>query len=141
MRMRKLLIVGLVLLTATVGLAQSAKLKGKVVDSDGLIMPSVSVKVYQGNKVVKESMTTNSGDFEIAVNPGDYKLEVTAPDFETNSQQIKVTANLAPITVKMALGGIATNVDVTEDANAVSLDADSSLSTTTLSGDSIAELP
>src|SRR5438552_44583 len=126
MQMRKLLIVGLILLTATVGFAQSAKLKGKVVDSDGLIMPGSTVKVYQGTKVVKELKTTATGDFEVAINPGDYKLEVSAPDFETQTQAVKVTANLAPVTIKLALATVATTVDVTEDANAVSLDADSS---------------
>jgi len=142
MRMRKLLVVGLILLTATVGFAQSAKIKGKVLDTSGLIMPGVTVKAMQGTKVVKEGITTATGDFELAVNPGDYKVEVSAPDFETQTVSFKATAaNQPAITVKLALAMIATAVDVTEDSGAVSLDADSSLSTTTLAGDSISELP
>src|SRR6476659_7154147 len=142
MRMRKLLVVGLILLTATIGFAQSAKIRGKVLDTSGLIMPGVTVKALQGNKVVKEGITTATGDFELAVNPGDYKLEVSAPDFMTQTVSVKVTAaNMAPVTVKMALAMITTAVDVTDDTGAVSLDADSSLSTTTLAGDAIAELP
>ena len=43
MRMRKFLIVGLILLTATVGFAQSAKLRGKVLDSSGLIMSGAQI--------------------------------------------------------------------------------------------------
>ena len=140
-QMRKLFIFGLILLTATVGLAQTARLRGKVLDSSGLIMPGATVKVYQGDKLVKEGTSNATGEFDIQVNPGDYKLEVGAADFETKSQMVKVTPNLAPISVSLNLAIIATNVDVTENSNAVSLDADSSLSTTTLSGDSIAELP
>jgi hypothetical protein len=141
MQMRKLIIVGLILLTASVGLAQSAKLKGKVLDSSGLIMPGVAVKVYQGTNVVKEGTTTATGDFEFAVNPGDYTLEVSADDFETHKEAVKATANFAPLTISMTLAVLATNVDVVEDAGAVSLDADSSLSTTTLKGDTLTELP
>ncbi len=141
MQMRKVLIAGLILLTATVGFAQSAKLKGKVLDSSGLIMPGASVKVYQGDKVVKEGTTTATGEFDIAVNPGDYKLEVTAPDFETSVQTVKVTPTMAPIDVTMNLAVMTTNVDVTDDGATVSLDADSSLSTTTLSGDTLSDLP
>jgi len=110
-------------------------------DSSGLIMPGVTVKLYQANKVVKESLTTATGDFDIALNPGDYRLEVIAPDFETINQEVKVAANMQPLSINMTLAVLATNVDVTENTNAVSLDADSSLSTTTLSGDSLAELP
>jgi len=140
-QMRKLFIFGLILLTATVGLAQTARLRGKVLDSSGLIMPGATVKVYQGDKLVKEGTSNATGEFDIQVNPGDYKLEVGAPDFETKTQMIKVTPNLAPISVSLNLAILATNVDVTENSNAVSLDSDSSLSSTTLSGDTIAELP
>ncbi len=141
MQMRKLIIVGLILLTASVGFAQSAKLKGKVLDSSGLIMPGVSVKVYQKDKIVKEGTTSATGDFEIAINPGDYQLEVIAEDFATVRQPVKVTPNLAPLTIAMTLAVLSTNVDVVEETNAVSLDADSSLSTTTLKGDALTELP
>src|SRR5262245_59579823 len=141
MRMRKLFIFGLILLTATVGLAQSARLRGKVLDSSGLIMPGATVKVYQGDKLVKEGITGATGDFDISINAGDYKLEIAAPDFETKTQMVKVTPNLAPLSVSLTLAVLATNVDVTETSTGVSVDADSSLSTTTLSGDAIAELP
>src|SRR5262249_2234529 len=62
-------------------------------------------------------------------------------DFATQNQDLKVTANLAPLTFKLDLAVIATNVDVTDDAASVSVDADASLSATTLAGDSISELP
>ena len=70
MRMRKLLTVGLMLLTATIGFAQSARLRGKVLDKDGLIMPGATVKVYQGSKLVVEGTSSNTGDFELTVSKG-----------------------------------------------------------------------
>src|SRR5215471_21157831 len=139
--MRKLLLAGFILLIATVGFAQATKVRGKVLDSSDLIMPGATVKIYQGNKVIQETTTSNTGDFEVSVAPGNYKIEVSAPDFATQTQDLKVAANLAPLTFKLDLAVIATNVDVTDDGSAVSVDADSSLSTTTLSGDSINELP
>jgi len=141
MRMAKLFIVGFILLTASVSLAQSARLKGKVQDTSGLIMPGATIKVYQGNKVIKETTSTATGDFDVPVAPGDYKLEVSAPDFETHTEEVKVTPALAPLTVTMSLAVITTNVDVTDNVVAVSVDTDSSLSATTLNGDSITELP
>ena len=133
MQMRKFLIVGLILLTATVGFAQATKVRGKVLDSSGLIMPGATVKIYQGNKLVQEGTTSNTGDFELSVAAGNYKIEVSAPDFATKTQDVKVAANLAPLTFKLDLAVLATNVDVTDDAVAVSVDSDSSLSTTTRS--------
>src|SRR5215831_5797234 len=140
-QMRKLLLVGLILLVTTAGFAQSTRVRGKVFDSSDLIMPGASVKIYQGNKVIQETTSSNTGDFELSLAPGTYKIEVSAPDFATKTQELKVTANLAPLSFKLDLAVIATNVNVTDDAVAVSVDADSSLSATTLSGDSIAELP
>lgn len=141
MKMRKLLIVGLILLTATISLAQNARVRGKVMDSSGLIMPGATVKVLQGAKVVKEGVSNATGDFDLTVSPGDYTLEVSAPDFGTLKQPVKVVVNLPPLAIKLELAGLETNVDVTENTNAISLDADSSLTTTTLSGNALAELP
>jgi len=139
--MRKLLIIAIILMTAAGGFAQSARLKGKVLDATGLIMPGAKLKIYQGNKVVKEASTNATGDFDIPIPPGDYKLEVAAPDFETHTEDVKLTPTTPPLAITMSLAVIATNVDVTDNAVAVSVDPDSSLSSTTLSGDSITELP
>jgi hypothetical protein len=141
MRMRNLLTLLLTLFIASASFAQSAKVKGRVMDSTGSIMPSVQVKVYQADKIVSEGMTDAMGDFELPVNPGDYKLEVVAPDFNTYSEMVKVTADMAPLSVTMQLATIAQNVDVTETRNEISIDSDSSLSTTVLRRDFIDALP
>src|SRR5579884_772459 len=140
--MRKLFLAGFIMLITTVGFAQSAKIKGKVLDSSDLIMPGASVKVYQGNKIIQEATSSNTGDFEVSLPPGSYKVEVSASDFATQTQDVKVTAaNTPPLTFKLTLAVITTAVDVTDSAAAVSVDVDSSLSSTTLGGDTINELP
>ncbi len=112
-----------------------------MLDSSDLIMPGATIKVSQGNKVVSQGTSSNTGDFEFAVAPGNYKIEVSAPDFAAQTQDVKVAANMPVLTFKLALAVIATNVDVTDSSVAVSVDADSSLSSTTLGGDTINELP
>jgi hypothetical protein len=110
-------------------------------DSTGSIMPGVQVKVYQGDSVVKEGVTNDTGEFEIAVNPGDYKLEIAAPDFNTYTEMVRVTPDSPPLSVTMQLAVIAQNVEVTETRNEISIDSDSSLQTTVLKQDFIDALP
>src|SRR5438094_8346748 len=107
MRMRNLLTLLLTLLVASATFGQSAKVKGRVMDTSGSVMPGVQVKVSQADKVVKEGLTDNMGDFEIPVNPGDYKLEIIAPDFNTHSEIVKVTPDLTPLNVTMELATMA----------------------------------
>src|SRR5215813_7586602 len=141
MRMRNLLALLLVLLVSITGSAQSAKLKGRVMDSSGSIMPGVQVKLYQGDKVVQQALSTDMGEFELAVNPGDYKLEVTAPDFNTYTEMVKISGDTGPLAVTMQLATVAQNVEVTETRNEISIDSDSSLQTTVLKQDFIDTLP
>src|SRR5437868_7118650 len=141
MRMRNLLTLFLTLLIASATFAQSAKVKGKVMDTSGSIMPGVQVKLYQGDKVVGQGLTTGTGEFELPANPGDYKLEVTAPDFNTFTEMVKVTPDMAALAVTMELASISQNVEVTETRNEISIDSDSSLQTTVLGKDFIDALP
>jgi hypothetical protein len=141
MRMRNLLSLLLTLLIASATFAQSAKVKGRVMDSTGSIMPGVQVKVSQADAVVKEGLTDAMGEFDIPVNPGEYKLEVVAPDFDTHTEMVRVTPDMGPLAVTMQLAIIAQNVEVTETRNQISIDSDSSLSTTVLGRDFIDALP
>src|SRR5215471_4980671 len=127
MRMRNLLSLLLTLLVAAATFAQSAKIKGRVMDGSGSVMPGVQVKIYQGDNVVQQGTTDNMGDFEISINPGDYKLEVTAPDFNSFTEMVKVAPDMSPLAVTMQLATIAQNVEVTETRNEISIDSDSSL--------------
>src|SRR5438477_7274476 len=133
MRLRRLLAVFLMLFIAGATYAQSAKVKGRVMDSTGSIMPGVQVKLYEGDKVVQQGLSTDTGEFELAVNPGDYKLEVTAPDFNTFTQAVKVAVgDTGPLAVTLQLATVAQNVDVTETRNDISIDPYSSFQTTVL---------
>jgi hypothetical protein len=131
----------LILLIPTTNFAQSTKLKGRVMDATGSIMPGVQIKVMQGDKVVQQGQSSDMGEFEIGIDPGDYKLEVTAPDFNTYTEMVKVTPDMGQLTVTMQLAAVAQNVEVTESRNEISIDSDSSIQTTVLKQDFIDALP
>src|SRR5215831_18404022 len=141
MQLRRLLTLILVLLIPIVNFAQIAKVKGRVMDTTGSIMPGVQIKLVQGDKVVQQGLTSDMGEFEIAVNPGDYKLEITAPDFNPYAEMVKVTPDMGPLTVTMQLATVAQNVEVTETRNEINIDSDSSLQTTVLKQEFIDALP
>src|SRR5207249_11793144 len=131
----------LTLLAVTTIYGQSAKIKGRVLDSSGSVMPGVQIKLYQNDKIVKEGTSTGTGEFEVAAEPGDYKLELAAPDFNTYTEMVKVTSDMGPLSITMALAQIVQDVEVTETRNEINIDPDSSLQTIVLGKDFIEALP
>src|SRR5215510_4791695 len=99
MQQRGLFMALIFLLLTVVAVGQSARLRGKVLDSSGLVMPGAQLKVFQGDKLVKEATSGSTGDFDIPIAPGDYRLEVSAVDFQAFRQNVKVTAAMAPLTI------------------------------------------
>src|SRR5205823_3401743 len=87
--MRKLLTIVAILVAGNI-FAQSAKLRGRVMDSSGWVMPAAHVKLYRADEVVQEGETSVTGDFEISIDPGDYRIEVTAQDFQPWVQNVRV---------------------------------------------------
>ena len=92
--------------------AQSVTLRIRGLDSSGAVIPSVPVKLYQGDVVAKEGVTSSIGDFEIAPNPGEYKLEITAAEFQPYVQVIKITSDPSRLTVTMKLAQVNQTIEV-----------------------------
>ena len=141
MQTRNLLLILLTLLAAITLSAQSGKVRGRVMDSTGSVMPGIRVKLSQGDKVVKETSSTTTGEFEIAAEPGDYRLEITAPDFAPYAEMVKVMPDMRPLSITMLLAPFSQNVEVTENRAEISIDPDSSLQTTVLDKEFIDTLP
>ncbi len=131
----------LTVLAATTLFGQSGRIKGRVMDSTGSVMPGVQIKLYQDDRLVKEGTSTGTGEFEFSANSGDYKLEIAAPDFDTYTEMVKVTPDMGPLSITMSLAQIAQNVEVTETRNEISIDPDSSLQATVLGKEFIDTLP
>src|SRR5262245_54590998 len=83
--------------------AQSLKVRGKVVDSSGLVMPGAQVKLFRGETPVQETNSSSTGEFEMSVPSGAYRLEVSAVDFQTVNRNITVTGTTGPLTISMKL--------------------------------------
>jgi hypothetical protein len=123
-------------------------LKGKVLDSTSLPMAATTVKVYRGNsepkagvEPFKEGVTDNNGDFDIEVPPGDYYVDVSAPDFNSFKQAVKATATMQPLAVTLSVKTIEMVVDVNVGQSEVGVDPNDSLTTDTITGDALLDLP
>jgi hypothetical protein len=123
-------------------------LKGKVLDSTNLPMAATNVKVFKGTSepkagtaAVKEGVTNNDGDFDLEVPPGDYYIEISAPDFNPFKQAIKATATMQPLAVTLTVKVAEFVIDVDSNNNEVGVDSNSSLTTDTLTGDALLDLP
>ena len=81
--------------------AQSAKLRGRVSDASGSVMPGAQIKIYRADEVVKEAVTSATGDFDIAVDPGEFKIEIIAPGFETHTETVQAAADARPLAITM----------------------------------------
>ena len=138
--MRKVLTFALILVAGNV-IAQSARLRGRVMDSSGSVMPGARVKLYRSDEVIKEEVTSPTGDFDIAAEPGAYRIEITAPEFQTFSQTINVAPGTGPLAITMRVAGLRQSVEVTTAENQVSIDSDSSLKTTVLEKEAVDTLP
>ena len=123
-------------------------LRGKVLDSTNLPMAATDVKVYKGTakpkadaEALKAGVTDNNGDFDLEVPPGDYYIVVSAPDFNVFEQAVKAAANMQPLAVAMTVKSIEMVVDVNAGQNELGVDVDSSLTTDTITGDALLDLP
>ena len=144
MRRLRLVTLSLILLGASaLGAqnAQTAKLKGKVVDTTGAVMTATDVKVFQGTRVAKEGQTDNNGEFDFDLPPAEYRVEVSAPDFNTFRQTVRLAGNTPPLAVTLSLAVVETVIEVKDEANSITVSLDSSLGTTTLSNDQLQDLP
>ena len=123
-------------------------LKGKVMDSTQGVMPGATIKVYkgtaapkEGTQPTKEGLSGALGDFDLELPAGDYRIEVTAPDFTPFGQTVKLAADTQPLLVTLAVKEFETVINVGTDAGDVGIDPDASLTTDTITGEALLDLP
>jgi hypothetical protein len=133
-------LVGLLLAGLTIS-AQTAAIRGTVLDDQKAVIIGAGVVVRSGDKVIAQVQTGVSGAFNIPVDPGQYTVLVSVPGFDTAVQTVNVTPNLAPLSFPMKVAQVAQEVTVEANANQVSLDPSGNLTATVLDEDFIQQLP
>jgi hypothetical protein len=93
--------------------ANTSKLAGTVTDATGGVLVNADVQLTTGTppRVVASGKTNSDGAFEMNVAPGQYTLKISVPDFKDVIQQVRVTPDIAPLSITMALS-ITTQVNV-----------------------------
>ena len=134
------LVLGISTLSAQTN-SQTMRLKGRVLDSTELPMAATDVKVYRDTKLVAEGKTNDVGEFDLEVAPGDYRLEVSAPDFAVNQQTVRASADMKPLAITLTLKPVDVVVDVSGRQNEIGVDPEASLTTDTIMGDALLDLP
>ena len=133
-----------ILLTAGVS-AQTSRgtVTGLVNDQSAAVVATAGIELKNTiNGVTRSTQTNGSGLYRFdAVDPGTYEVTVTAPGFKaakTNAFEVQA-AQVASVDVKLEVGSQTSVVEVT--AEAVALQLDSPVRSTTISTRQIDELP
>src|SRR4029453_17043957 len=72
----------------------------------------------------------------------DYQLEVKTADFNPLRQNLRVAAGMAPLSLSLTLAKLEQTIEVSDTAaKAVTIDSDVALTTQTIAGDRLADLP
>ena len=120
-----------------------ATIAGIVYDETGGVMWAATVRVFAAGSAepVGETTTDRNGRFSVEVPPGPYRLRVSAPAFQAVDRQVEAVPGLEPLAVTLSLEGLEESVDVVDTAGEFAVDALSTLTATTLSGDDLLGLP
>ena len=118
-------------------------ISGTVSDETGGVMWAATVRVFPDGSAepLRETTTDRNGRFSVEVPAGSYRLQVSAPAFRTVDLPVDGAPGLEPLAVTLALDALEESVDVVDTAEEFAVDALSSLTATTLSGDELLGLP
>ena len=116
---------------------------GTVSDATGGVMWAVTVRIFADGSAepVRETTTDRNGRFSVEVPAGSYRIRVSAPAFRTVDRLVDAVPGLQPLAVTLALEALEESVDVVDTAGEFAVDALSSLTATTLTGDELLGLP
>ena len=133
----------LVMVFALVSQAQfSGSLQGVVTDPTGAVIAGATIELSNQDTGVTQSMkSSESGNYSFNnLQPGRYKISVSASGFKTTEIDVTLsTAQLEGINVTLPVASVSSSTTVTYEAPIV--DTDDSRIQTTLSSDTVRDLP
>ena len=121
--------------------AQTVLLRGTILDPSGAVIPGADIKVSQTDRVVSQRKSDGTGNFSFDLTAGDYRLEVSVEGFRPYTQNVRVIPNIRPVSISLSIAATDAAVNVAAGDDTVSLDEDSNLTSTSLTGDIIKALP
>ena len=120
-------------------------ISGTVRDETGAVVPGATVRVINNQTNVSREATTNENGFYRvgALEPGIYQVRVESSGFGTvENRNVNVnTASEVTFDVDLKVGNVAASVDVTSDAEAVTLNKTNATVGTTIESRRAVELP
>jgi hypothetical protein len=122
--------------------ASGSSLSGTVKDETGAVMQAVTVRILDeaGRSVIQAGSTDAEGRFSIPVAPGRYRVAVSAPAFVPVEQTVTAGPDATPLDIVLRVDLIDVEVEVTPTDTLVA-DTSMSLTSTTLSGEDLLDLP
>jgi hypothetical protein len=123
--------------------AQTAELRGAVVDGSGGTLPGVTVAVVNSATGVQRTVITDDqGVFRVpALQPGPYAIEFSLQGFGTEARKIVLTVGqVSDIKVTLAVGAIAESVQVV-GTSPIEIETSKSDLSAVVSQEQLAELP
>ena len=133
----------LLIIAATLS-AQNAPphIRGRITDSSGAVIAGTKITLLKGREVVAESITNLTGDFDFEPASGDYQLEINAAGFNPVRQNVSTAAGMAPLSISLTVAKVEQAIEVNDTAeHAVTIDSDVALTTQSIAGDQLADLP
>ena len=117
-------------------------LRGTVSDTSGAVIPAAEVRV-SGNNVRKTTRTQADGSYGFAgLAPGSYKVAVSWPGFTAYEQSMTIESGaIAQLPIQLSPAAGKQEVNVTAEADAVSVEPDHNASATVVKGSDLEALP
>lgn len=124
MQKRVLLLVGLSLLLAVSGFAQTARVGGKVTDQQGGVLPGATVSITNVATGLSSEVVSNAAGSYLfpALDPGEYRLNITMPGFAGYVREGIILAIGQGITMdaQLQVEGVTETVTVTGESPMIS---------------------
>ncbi len=141
---RGLALFALALLLAVAALAQTetGQITGTVFDRTGAAIPNASVAAKNvANGAMRATTSTSAGMYVLSnLSPGDYEMTIGAAGFATQKRQVKVEVGAkVGVDPRLEVGNTSTTVEVA--ATAVQVNTESQTIGSTISTQSVMELP
>ncbi|MCA1586124.1 MAG: carboxypeptidase regulatory-like domain-containing protein [Acidobacteria bacterium] len=133
-----------VLIVPAVASAQTAEVRGLVIDSSGAVLPGVTVTIrHESTGVERTIVTDDQGAFRApALQPGPYVIESELSSFGKDVHKIVLTVGqVADVRVTLSLGAVEESVQVVGTAAEVQIESTKSDLSGVVVQEQLAELP